>query len=100
MLELGSAADREIWSRAGADGYVLVTKDEDFHRLSVLFGPRPKVVWIRSSIAVQRSMSEPRESTSATIDPPPSREPRFVGDLFVKVHLRASRGARRGRVVR
>jgi len=24
-----------------------VTKDEDFHRLSVLHGPPPKVIWIR-----------------------------------------------------
>lgn len=46
-IGLGGAADREIWSRAGAEGYVLVTKDEDFHRLSVLSGPPPKVVWIR-----------------------------------------------------
>ena len=28
-------------------GCVLVTKDEDFHRLSVLKGARPKVVWLR-----------------------------------------------------
>jgi predicted nuclease of predicted toxin-antitoxin system len=26
---------------------VLVTKDEDFHRLSVLHGAPPKVVWLR-----------------------------------------------------
>jgi predicted nuclease of predicted toxin-antitoxin system len=26
---------------------VLVTKDEDFHRLSVLRGAPPKVVWLR-----------------------------------------------------
>jgi predicted nuclease of predicted toxin-antitoxin system len=26
---------------------VLVTKDEDFHRLSVMQGAPPKVVWIR-----------------------------------------------------
>lgn len=24
-----------------------MTKDEDFHRLSVLLGPPPKVIWIR-----------------------------------------------------
>lgn len=29
---------------AGANGLVLVTRDEDFHRLSVLYGPPPKVV--------------------------------------------------------
>jgi predicted nuclease of predicted toxin-antitoxin system len=31
---------------AAANGFVLVTKDEDFHRLSVLRGAPPKVIWI------------------------------------------------------
>jgi predicted nuclease of predicted toxin-antitoxin system len=46
-LGLLGVPDRAVWARAGADGYVLVTKDEDFHRLSVFAGPPPKVVWIR-----------------------------------------------------
>jgi len=46
-LGLGGASDRTIWDRAAAEGFVLATKDEDFHRLSVLFGPPPKVIWIR-----------------------------------------------------
>ncbi len=28
--------------------FVLVTKDEDYHARSLLFGPPPKVLWIRS----------------------------------------------------
>ena len=46
-LGLGGAGDRAIWARAAAGEFVLVTKDEDFHRLSVLLGPPPKVIWIR-----------------------------------------------------
>jgi len=46
-LGLGGAGDREIWGRAASENFVLVTKDEDFHRLSVLLGPPPKVIWIR-----------------------------------------------------
>lgn len=46
-LGLGGASDRTIWARAAAEEFVLVTKDEDFHRLSVLLGPPPKVIWIR-----------------------------------------------------
>jgi predicted nuclease of predicted toxin-antitoxin system len=48
VIEVGLAAtrDRAIWAHAGANGFLLVTKDEDFHRLSVLLGPPPKVVWI------------------------------------------------------
>lgn len=43
---LAATRDRVIWTYAGTNGFVLVTKDEDFHRLSVLLGPPPKVVWI------------------------------------------------------
>ena len=46
-LGLGGAADRVVWERAAVDGFVLVTKDQDFQRLSVLRGSPPKVVWIR-----------------------------------------------------
>lgn len=46
-LGLGGSGDAAIWARAAAEGFVLVTKDEDFQRLSVLLGPPPKVIWIR-----------------------------------------------------
>jgi predicted nuclease of predicted toxin-antitoxin system len=44
---LGGAADATIWQYAAEQGFVLVTKDEDFHRLSVFRGFPPKVIWIR-----------------------------------------------------
>lgn len=44
---LGGASDLAIWRAAADRGYTLVTKDEDFHRLSVLRGAPPKVVWLR-----------------------------------------------------
>ena len=43
----GGAADRDVWDLAREHDCVLVTKDEDFHRLSVLRGAPPKVVWLR-----------------------------------------------------
>lgn len=43
---LAAARDRAIWAYAGANGFVLVTKDEDFQRLSLLEDAPPKVVWI------------------------------------------------------
>jgi predicted nuclease of predicted toxin-antitoxin system len=46
-LGLAGATDERIRARSAANGYVLVTKDEDFHGLSVLLGPPPKVVWVR-----------------------------------------------------
>jgi predicted nuclease of predicted toxin-antitoxin system len=44
---LAPAPDRVIWTHARDNGFVIVSKDEDFHRLSVLHGPPPKVIWIR-----------------------------------------------------
>jgi len=42
-----SLADQRVWALAIEHGCLLVTKDDDFHRLSVLRGAPPKVVWIR-----------------------------------------------------
>ena len=44
LLGLGGADDLEIWELARRDGYLLVTKDEDFLRLSLSRGFPPKVI--------------------------------------------------------
>jgi predicted nuclease of predicted toxin-antitoxin system len=41
------ASDERVWELAIGHGCLLVSKDEDFHRLSVLRGAPPKVVWLR-----------------------------------------------------
>jgi predicted nuclease of predicted toxin-antitoxin system len=45
---LQAASDDEIWQLAKLEGFVIVTKDEDFHSRSVAHGAPPKVLWIRS----------------------------------------------------
>ncbi len=47
VLGRGGALDLDVWEMAREHGCVLVTKDEDFHRLSLLRGAPPKVVWLR-----------------------------------------------------
>jgi predicted nuclease of predicted toxin-antitoxin system len=47
LLGAGGAADAAIWQLAIEYHCVIVTKDEDFSRLSVLRGAPPKVVWLR-----------------------------------------------------
>lgn len=39
--------NRAIWAYARDHGFVIVSADEDLHRLSVFHGPPPKVIWIR-----------------------------------------------------
>ena len=47
LLGAGGAPDPIVLQLAREHKCVLVTKDEDFHRLSVLQGAPPKVVWLR-----------------------------------------------------
>jgi predicted nuclease of predicted toxin-antitoxin system len=43
---LAAGSDLAIWQYARDHALVIVTKDEDFQRLSVLYGAPPKVIWI------------------------------------------------------
>ena len=49
VIEVGldTATDREIWDFAGAQGFVIVSKDSDFRQLAFLLGPPPKAIWLR-----------------------------------------------------
>lgn len=46
-LQLGSASDEAVWLQAKRGGFIIVSKDSDFHERSLLYGFPPKVVWIR-----------------------------------------------------
>ena len=48
LLGMESASDREVWSRAKADGYVVVTRDADFQELSLVWGAPPPVIRLRT----------------------------------------------------
>ena len=44
---LATADDDTVWAYAGGEGFVIVSKDADFHQRSFVRGAPPKVVWIR-----------------------------------------------------
>ena len=46
-VNLHEVDDRMVWEYARANGFAIVSKDEDFHQLSFLYGAPPKVVWVR-----------------------------------------------------
>jgi predicted nuclease of predicted toxin-antitoxin system len=46
-VNLHEADDRTVWEYARANGLAIVSKDEDFHQLSFLYGAPPKVGWVR-----------------------------------------------------
>ena len=46
-IGMDHASDGPVWDFAKANGFVIVSKDSDFHQRSFLYGHPPKVVWIR-----------------------------------------------------
>lgn len=47
LLGLEAAEDRAIWEYAKANAFTLVTQDADFADMAALYGPPPKVIWLR-----------------------------------------------------
>lgn len=44
---LEATDDPLVWQYAKDNGLMLVSKDADMHQRSFLFGPPPKVIWVR-----------------------------------------------------
>lgn len=47
LEHLEQAADIELWQFAKTQGFTLVTQDSDFHELSLMQGPPPKIIWLK-----------------------------------------------------
>jgi predicted nuclease of predicted toxin-antitoxin system len=47
LLGMEEASDRTIWEYAKANDFILVSQDVDFADLATLYGPPPKVIWLR-----------------------------------------------------
>ncbi len=47
LVGMERAEDTAIWQYAKEYDFTIVTKDSDFHEYSVLYGPPPKVIWLR-----------------------------------------------------
>ena len=44
---LKEAPDTDVWNYAGRGGFMIVSKDSDFHQRSLLLGYPPKVIWVK-----------------------------------------------------
>ena len=75
-IGLGAAPDREEWEYAREHHYILVSKDSEFHELSLLHGSPPKVVWIRrgncSTRQIEFILRNKQEDIRALVDNPES----------------------------
>jgi predicted nuclease of predicted toxin-antitoxin system len=46
-LKLENKSDKEIWTFAGQNNFIVVTFDADFYEFSNLYGHPPKIIWLR-----------------------------------------------------
>src|ERR1700712_2181766 len=46
-LGLSEVSDQVLWDYARANGFAIVSQDADFAEMAALFGPSPKVIWLR-----------------------------------------------------
>jgi predicted nuclease of predicted toxin-antitoxin system len=46
-VSLATSPDPDLWSFAAANGFTIVSKDTDFQQRALLYGPPPKVIWVR-----------------------------------------------------
>ncbi len=46
LLGMRGCTDTKIWNLAKQEGYVLVSKDDDFRQRSFIYGAPPKVIWL------------------------------------------------------
>jgi len=53
-VSLRDASDSAIWKRATEEGYVIVTKDEDFALMAAAEEMGPSVLWVRTGNLVNR----------------------------------------------
>ena len=66
-MGLSRAPDLEVWDYARVHGFVIVSKDADFHQLSFLHGPPPKVIWMRKRNCSVEDIERVLRSSVATI---------------------------------
>ncbi|MGQ7852995.1 DUF5615 family PIN-like protein [Pedobacter sp. WC2501] len=67
-LKLENKSDKEIWTFAGQNDYVIVTFDADFYEFSNLYGHPPKIIWLRfgnnTTSGIAETLIEKRELIS------------------------------------
>ncbi len=47
LAGLETADDRAVWEFARSNGFTIVSQDSDFADMAAVFGPPPKVIWLR-----------------------------------------------------
>jgi predicted nuclease of predicted toxin-antitoxin system len=67
LLGLDQADDRALWQYAKDNGFALVSQDADFADMAALYGPPPKVLWLRCGKQPTEAIEQHLRSHAATI---------------------------------
>jgi predicted nuclease of predicted toxin-antitoxin system len=69
VIGMEKAADRVIWEFAKANDFILVSQDVDFADMATLYGPPPKVIWLRCgnqpTSVIERLLRDHEEAITA-----------------------------------
>ena len=68
LLGMEEAEDRAIWEYAKANDFILVSQDADFADMATLFGPPPKVIWLRCGNQPTSAIEQRRRDHVEAID--------------------------------
>jgi predicted nuclease of predicted toxin-antitoxin system len=55
---LDAAHDRAVWEFAKANAFAIVSLDSDFADMAALYGPPPKVIWLRCGNQTSESIEK------------------------------------------
>ena len=63
---MDEADDQDIWQYAKANDFVIVSQDADFADMATLYGPPPKIIWLRcgnqATDAIERRLRDHAEA--------------------------------------
>ena len=58
LLGMAEAEDQVVWEYAKANDFMLVSQDVDFADMATLYGPPPKVIWLRCGNQPTRTIEQ------------------------------------------
>jgi predicted nuclease of predicted toxin-antitoxin system len=69
VIGMEETPDRVIWEYAKAKDFILVSQDADFADMATLYGPPPKVIWLRCgnqpTSVIERRLRDHEEAMTA-----------------------------------
>lgn len=73
-VALAEADDLSVWEYCKVNGFVVVSKDSDFHQLAFVLGPPPKAIWLRigncTTAEIEAVLRESHDAISAFLRNP------------------------------